>query len=74
MATIEAPGNEPLLTPAETAARYRVDVKTVSRWADKGLLHELRTPGGHRRFFENEVSAQQRGEPWVLPAEYRRAA
>ena len=67
MSGIERPASEPLLTPAETAERFRVDVKTPSRWAKKGRIHVLRTPGGHRRFFENEVNALLRGETWNPP-------
>ena len=44
-----------LLTPAEVAAVFRVDPKTVTRWAASGLIASLRTPGGHRRFRETEV-------------------
>ncbi|MDQ2874690.1 MAG: BldC family transcriptional regulator [Actinomycetota bacterium] len=44
-----------LLTPAEVAALLRVDPKTVTRWARAGKLASLRTPGGHRRYSENEV-------------------
>ena len=65
---------EPLLTPAECAEKFRVDVKTTVRWAQAGKLHTIRTPGGHRRFFENEVNALLRGETWELPAEYANAA
>jgi excisionase family DNA binding protein len=71
MARITVALNEPLLTPAEAAGRWKVDVKTVTRWARAGLLHEVRTPGKHRRFFENEVNAMLRGETWELPAAYR---
>ena len=39
-----------LLTPAEVARLFRVDPKTVSRWAANGLLPSIRTLGGHRRF------------------------
>lgn len=46
---------EPLLTPAEVAAMFRVDPKTVARWAKSGRLSAIRTPGGHRRFSEAEV-------------------
>lgn len=35
--------------PYEVAAVYRVDPKTVSRWADQGLLDSIHTLGGHRR-------------------------
>ena len=46
---------EPLLTPAEVAALFRVDPKTVARWAKAGKLSCIRTLGGHRRFRESEV-------------------
>jgi len=46
---------EALLTPAEVAAIFRVDPKTVTRWAKAGKLTSLRTLGGHRRYIESEV-------------------
>ena len=46
---------ESLLTPAEVAALFRVDPKTVTRWAQAGKLNAIRTLGGHRRYRENEV-------------------
>ena len=46
---------ERLLTPSEVAALFRVDPKTVTRWAAAGRIASLRTPGGHRRFPETEV-------------------
>jgi excisionase family DNA binding protein len=48
---------EPLLTPAEVAQLFRVDPKTVTRWATTGRLRSLRTPGGHRRYRESDVRA-----------------
>ena len=48
-------GPEALLTPAEVAALFRVDPKTVTRWAKTGKLTSLRTLGGHRRYRESEV-------------------
>ncbi|MGV1004786.1 MAG: BldC family transcriptional regulator [Candidatus Nanopelagicales bacterium] len=48
---------EPLLTPAEVAALFRVDPKTVTRWANAGKLTSIRTLGGHRRYLESEVRA-----------------
>lgn len=48
---------EPLLTPGEVAAMFRVDPKTVTRWAAAGRIGSIRTPGGHRRFRESEVRA-----------------
>lgn len=44
-----------LLTPAEVAALFRVDPKTVTRWAKAGKLHAIRTLGGHRRYRAAEV-------------------
>ena len=51
-----------LLTPGEVAALFRVDPKTVTRWAASGRISSIRTPGGHRRFRESEVRALLRGE------------
>lgn len=54
---LETLGDDYLLKPAEVAAIFRVDPKTVTRWAkgdkDKGVeprLSSIRTIGGHRRF------------------------
>lgn len=44
-----------LMTPGEVAAAFRVDPKTVSRWAKAGKLHSIQTPGGHYRFDRDEV-------------------
>lgn len=46
---------ERLLTPAEVATLFRVDPKTVTRWAKAGKLTSIRTLGGHRRYKESEV-------------------
>lgn len=48
---------ENLLTPSEVAALFRVDPKTVTRWAKAGKIGSIRTLGGHRRFRESEVRA-----------------
>ena len=34
---------------------FRVDPKTVTRWAKAGKLSSIRTLGGHRRYRESEV-------------------
>ena len=47
---------ERLLTPGEVAEMFRVDPKTVTRWAAAGRIGSIRTPGGHRRFRESEVN------------------
>jgi excisionase family DNA binding protein len=53
---------EHLLTPAEVAAIFRVDPKTVTRWAKAGKLTAIRTLGGHRRYRESEIRALLGGE------------
>jgi excisionase family DNA binding protein len=47
--------DDELLTPAEVAALFRVDSKTVTRWAKAGKLSSIRTLGGHRRYRADEV-------------------
>jgi len=47
---------ERLLTPTEVASLFRVDPKTVTRWAKAGKLTSIRTLGGHRRYKESEVN------------------
>ena len=49
------PDSEALLTPSEVATLFRVDPKTVTRWAKAGKLTSIRTLGGHRRYRETEV-------------------
>jgi excisionase family DNA binding protein len=53
---------EALLTPAEVAAMFRVDPKTVTRWAKAGKISSIRTLGGHRRYRESEVRALLTGQ------------
>ncbi|SMF93692.1 DNA binding domain-containing protein, excisionase family [Methylomagnum ishizawai] len=43
------------LTPYEVAELLMVAPVTVRAWAQKGLLHSMTTPGGHRRFLRDEV-------------------
>ncbi|MFF5325321.1 BldC family transcriptional regulator [Janibacter hoylei] len=53
---------EKLLTPGEVAATFRVDPKTVQRWAAAGRISSIRTPGGHRRFRMSDVLALVLGD------------
>lgn len=46
-----------LMSPAEVAEAFNVDIKTVSRWANAGLIEAIRTPGGHRRYLTASVTA-----------------
>jgi excisionase family DNA binding protein len=57
--------DDALLTPAEVAALFRVDPKTVTRWAKAGKLTSIRTLGGHRRYRAEEVRKflQATGKP-----------
>ena len=55
-----------LLTPGEVAVLFRVDPKTVTRWAQAGKLSAVRTLGGHRRFHEDEVRQLLTGIPTQL--------
>jgi len=48
---------EKLLTPSEVAALFRVDPKTVTRWAKAGKLNAVKTLGGHRRYRQSEVNS-----------------
>lgn len=50
-------GTEAMLTPAEVAAVFHVDPKTVTRWAKAGKITYIRTLGGHRRFRVSDVKA-----------------
>lgn len=51
-----------LMTPAEVAEILRVDGKTVTRWAERGLIRSIKTPGGHNRFFADDIQAIVNGE------------
>ena len=62
MKRIVLPGDLPLMTTGEVAAAFRVDVKTVIRWANEGKLPSVRTPGNHRRFWRSTVEAMLNGE------------
>lgn len=51
-----------LLTPSEVAKKFRVDPKTVTRWANAGKLSSIRTLGGHRRYHADEVERLLQGQ------------
>lgn len=57
------------LKPTEVALLFRVDPKTVTRWAIEGKMACKRTTGGHRRFSKEDVYRQYTGqEPPSIPA------
>lgn len=66
--TSPPPATESLLTPAEVATMFRVDPKTVTRWARAGRITSIRTLGGHRRYRETEVRALLRGDAPAVAA------
>jgi excisionase family DNA binding protein len=51
-----------LMTPSEVGKALRVDAKTVTRWAERGLLFSIKTPGGHNRFRRADIDAIMNGE------------
>jgi len=44
-----------VLSPAEVAALFGVDPKTVTTWAKQKKLPFFTTPGGHRRYYLDDV-------------------
>lgn len=60
-----------LLTPAEVAQLFRVDPKTVTRWAKAGRVSCIRTLGGHRRYPVREIEELLRADRAraVVPAQ-----
>ena len=52
-----------LLTPSEVGALFRVDPKTVTRWAAAGKLESVRTPGNRSRYPRPAVMALLVGAP-----------
>jgi len=61
--SVHSAESETLLTPSEVANLFRVDPKTVTRWAKAGKLSSIRTLGGHRRYRETEVRGLLSGVP-----------
>jgi excisionase family DNA binding protein len=53
---------DPLLTSGQVAKVFKVNPKTVTRWAAAGRVGSIRTPGGHRRFRESEIRALMEGD------------
>lgn len=68
------PDDHRLLTATEVADLFRVDPRTVTRWALSGRLKSIRTPGGHRRFAEHYVHALLRGDQDEPSVQHARVA
>jgi excisionase family DNA binding protein len=47
-----------------------VNESTLRRWADAGHVRSFRTPGGHRRFAEDDLRALMAGQGQSVPATY----
>lgn len=47
-----------------------VNESTLRRWADGGYVRSFRTPGGHRRFAEDDLRALMAGQGRPGPASY----
>jgi len=43
------------MTTSEVAEVFRVDPKTVTRWAKSGKIPSIRTPGGQYRFLAADI-------------------
>jgi excisionase family DNA binding protein len=50
-------GPEPLLTVSEVAELFRVNARTVKRWAKTRRVTAIRTPGGHHRYPAAQIYA-----------------
>ena len=66
------PTNETWLSLAQAADRFNVHPTTLRRWANKGQISYILTPGGHRRFAQSAVESflsQTGGKTQVSPPE-----
>jgi predicted site-specific integrase-resolvase len=54
-----------LLLPREVAARFGVEPQSVGRWARKGLISHVNTPGGARRYWASEIEELVRSQQEV---------
>ncbi|MHB1653878.1 MAG: IS607 family transposase [Desulfitobacteriaceae bacterium] len=43
------------LMATEIKKIYNVGINSLKLWETQGILHPIRTPGGHRRYLENEL-------------------
>lgn len=57
MVTPQPPKEREILTSGEVAEKFRVDSKTVTRWAKAGRISCFMTLGGHRRYYADEIQA-----------------
>ena len=45
------------LSTSQAAQALGVSLGTIRRWSDMGYLHSYRTPGGQRRFSQDQIEA-----------------
>jgi len=60
---------EETLTPREVGSLFHVDPRTVSKWADNGIIGFFRTPHGERRFPMCEIKRIMKADPppeWLV--------
>lgn len=61
--------NEELLSLTKAAAKLGIHPATLRRWADKGDVRVVLTPGGHRRFSSQEIDRLRAGNQYMdLPS------
>jgi excisionase family DNA binding protein len=50
------PLEDKLMTPKEVAELFKVNTRTVNKWAREGRIAGVQTPGGHYRFWRSEIA------------------
>jgi excisionase family DNA binding protein len=56
MQFMKEPGRSPLgLSTSQAAQALGVSLGTIRRWSDMGYLQSYRTPGGQRRFSQEQI-------------------
>jgi excisionase family DNA binding protein len=51
-----------LLTPGEAARLAHRTTDTLARWERAGKIRTIRTAGGHRRYYEDDILALLNGD------------
>lgn len=54
---IEPAERRRIMAISEVAEHLGFHIATIRRWSDQGALPHFRTPGGQRRFYQDEVDA-----------------
>jgi excisionase family DNA binding protein len=60
--TLPSPRSPNWLTLSQAAEILGVHATTLRRWADEGQIRCMRTPGGHRRFLEQDLRSFVRSQ------------